>query len=123
MPKKILVVDDDDDMRELLRVILQTGGYEVLTACGGRGAFQYALLNRPDLIILDVMMPNVDGFEVLRILKDHEATSAIPVVMLTAKDGVEDIARGWEWGADLYLNKPFSPTDLIALIGRILTEE
>lgn len=108
----ILVVDDEDEIRELCRVNLEFEGYEVKEAADGIEALAIAEHDRPDLIFLDVMMPRMDGWEVLRRLKENDETSGIPVVLLTAKAGEEDQIRGWEEGILEYISKPFNPLAL-----------
>ncbi|MCC6728564.1 MAG: response regulator [Chthonomonadales bacterium] len=116
MAKKILVVDDEVHIPRLVRASLQRHGYEVETATDGLEALQKVEADRPDLIVLDVAMPNMDGFEVLRRLKANTLTCSIRVVMLTARDQERDVARGWQTGADAYLIKPFNPADLVAIV-------
>lgn len=114
MPKKILVVDDEKDVLDLVQLIMEQEGYEVVTARNGDEALQRAAADKPDLMVLDVMMPDMDGFQVLKKLKEDDATADIPVVMLTAKDQDADVAKGWRIGADLYLKKPFVREQLTA---------
>ncbi|MCR5833872.1 MAG: response regulator transcription factor [Selenomonadaceae bacterium] len=115
---KILVVDDEDSIRELLTIHLRKNGYEVMTAADGKEAIAKAFA--ADLILLDVMMPEPDGFEVCRILKSNPSTTAIPVIMLTAKAEEIDKVIGLELGADDYISKPFSARELIARIKAVL---
>ena len=117
MRKKILVVDDEPDMVHLVRLALEMEGHEVIVAYNGVEALERVAAARPDLIVLDVMMPHMDGFEVLSKLKETPATSHIPVIMLTAVD--VQAPKGWSLGADFYWTKPFKPEDLITLIRRI----
>jgi len=109
---KILVVDDEERVREMLRFRLRLFGYEVLLASDGREALVAAREEKPDLVLLDVMMPEVDGFQVCSRLKQDEATKDIPVVMLTAKAEAKDVARAFESGASDYVVKPYDPTVL-----------
>src|SRR5262249_50282090 len=95
-------------------------GYEVLTACDGLEALALVRAGRPDLIILDVMMPGPDGFAVLSALKEEPGTGEIPVIMLTARSGDDHIRRGLRTGADLYLPKPFDPDALRAIVDRFV---
>ena len=121
MPKKILVVDDERNIVRLIEVNLTQYGYEVVTAFDGVEALEKVERGKPDLIVLDVMMPRMDGFEVLRTLKANPATAEIPVVMLTAKAQDADVVRGWRSGVDMYLTKPFNPLDLLTHVKRILS--
>lgn len=120
MAQRILVVDDEEHIRFLVKTNLERGGYEVTTATNGREALESVAEQAPDLLVLDVMMPEMDGLEVLKNLKADPATSAIPVVMLTAKGQDSDVFHGWQSGADLYLTKPFHPRELIVFVKRIL---
>ncbi len=108
MMAKVLVVDDAVEIVNLLVHILTEQGYEVSTACNGREALEVVRLEQPDAILLDVMMPEMDGIEACRRLKSNADTNAIPVILLTAKDTDEDIVAGLDAGADDYLRKPFS---------------
>ncbi len=118
MQTKILVVDDEDAIRELLQVQLMRHGYAVLTAEDGEEALAKA--DGADLILLDVMLPKMDGFEVCRRLKGSEDTSAIPIIMLTARAEEIDKVLGLELGADDYIAKPFSQRELAARIKAVL---
>jgi DNA-binding response OmpR family regulator len=120
MGKRVLVVDDEKHIPVLLRSALEREGYEVTVASDGLEALQKVAEERPDLIVLDVAMPNMDGFEVLRRLKASITTCAIRVVMLTARDEDADVARGWQQGADAYIVKPFVPADLVAVVKNVL---
>lgn len=115
MPKeKILVVDDEADILELVRHHLDREGYEVICAETGEKALQRARSNAVDLIVLDLMLPGMDGLEVTKHLKKDAKTSHIPIVMLTAKGEEADVVSGLELGADDYITKPFSPRILVA---------
>jgi DNA-binding response OmpR family regulator len=120
MPKKILVCDDEPYILMALTDAVEMEGYECVTAVNGKEAVEKARDERPDLILLDVMMPYKDGFEVCRELKDDELTRDIPVVMLTAKSQQVDIQRGKEVGADDYITKPFKPSTLRKKFNEIL---
>lgn len=120
MPKKILAVDDEKHIVRLVEINLQKAGYEVVTAGNGREALEAVATARPDLIVMDVMMPEMDGFAALQKLKENPATSSIPVIMLTAKAQDADVFKGWQSGADLYLTKPFNPAELLTFVQRIL---
>ncbi len=114
MPKpKILVVDDDKNVVQIIAVNLRYEGMEVIEAYDGEEALLKAETERPDLILLDIMMPSLDGIEVCRRLKRIPALADVPIIMLTAKTMDEDMLAGWEAGADDYLTKPFNPLGLI----------
>jgi two-component system, OmpR family, alkaline phosphatase synthesis response regulator PhoP len=116
MPKKILIVDDEKDIVEMLKYNLEKEGYTVFTALNGKRAIEQAQENRPNLILLDIMMPEVDGWEVCKQLMKDEKTSTIPVIFLTAKGSEVDEVVGLELGADDYIVKPISIRKLIARI-------
>jgi len=122
MPKKILAVDDERHIVRLVEVNLVRAGYEVVTAYDGREALEKVKAEKPDLIVLDVMMPYMDGFEVLKTLKAEPVTAEIPVIMLTAKAQDADIFRGWQSGVDCYLTKPFNPMELLTFVKRIFDQ-
>jgi len=119
MPK-ILVVDDEPDAVELIKFNLKAAGYEVATAADGDEALKKARAVLPDLIVLDLMLPEVDGLEVCKILRRDPKVSAIPIIMLTAKAAEIDRVLGLELGADDYVTKPFSPRELVLRIKRLL---
>jgi len=118
--EKILVVEDEADILELLTFNLEKEGYQVTGASAGEAGLQAAGEIQPDLILLDLMLPGVDGLEVCRRLKGNHRTVHIPIVMLTAKSEETDIVTGLELGADDYVTKPFSPRVLIARIRSVL---
>jgi len=118
--KKILVVDDEPDIVEYLRFVLEGAGYEITTALDGQQALKSIEAARPDLVLLDQMMPLMEGSEVLRRLKADEQTKDIPVVMLTAQDSAADMMKGWQSGTDLYLLKPIMGAELVDYINCIL---
>ena len=118
---RVLVVDDEEGIRVLCRVNLELGGYEVLEAADGFTALEVARTQRPDLIFLDIMMPRMDGWEVLEQLKEDAATASIPVVLLTARTSEEDQIRGWGEGILEYLSKPFNPQRLVEWAEQALT--
>ncbi len=121
MPKEtILIVDDEEDIIELIKYNLKNEGYAVLTAQTGEQAIKIARHSLPDLMVLDLMLPGIDGLEVTKYLKNNEQTIDIPIVMLTAKGEESDIVTGLELGANDYISKPFSPKILIARIRAIL---
>src|SRR5512141_2052143 len=119
MAKRILVVDDEKHIVRLVQVNLERQGYEVVTANDGKEALEKVESERPDLVVLDVMMPYMDGFEVLQNLRRNPSTRDIPVIMLTAKAQDQDVFRGWQSGVDCYLTKPFNPMELISFVKRI----
>ena len=116
----VLVADDDDDIRSLVIFRLERSGYRTVVARDGEEALALALERRPDLAVLDVMMPKLDGYEVTRRLRREDATRAMPVILLTARVQDADVARGFESGADDYIRKPFSPQELCARVQAIL---
>ena len=120
MAYKILAVDDEKHILRLVEINLQKAGYEVVTAGTGREALAALEIEQPDLVIMDVMMPQMGGFEALQIMKSDEKTAQIPVIMLTAKAQDSDVFEGWKSGADLYLTKPFNPQELLSFVKRIL---
>jgi DNA-binding response OmpR family regulator len=115
--RKILVVDDEERMVRFIRLNLEHDGFQVIEAFNGNQAINKARSNLPDLVLLDVMMPDLDGFEVLRVLRE---VSSVPVIMLTAKGEEEDRVRGLELGADDYITKPFSPRELVSRVRAVL---
>jgi len=115
--RKILIVDDEERMVRFIRLNLEHDGFRVIEAYNGNQAINKIRSNLPDLILLDVMMPDIDGFEVLRILRE---TSNIPVIMITAKGEEDDRVRGLELGADDYITKPFSPRELVSRVRAVL---
>ena len=121
MPKKILAVDDERHIVRLVQVNLERAGYQVVTAFDGREALEKVESENPDLVVLDVMMPYMDGFEVLQTLRKNQSTRDLPVIMLTAKAQDADVFRGWQSGVDCYLTKPFNPMELISFVKRIFT--
>jgi DNA-binding response OmpR family regulator len=114
---RVLVVDDDDTVSDVVRRYLEREGYAVDTAGDGTIALQLALERPPDLVVLDLMLPGMDGIEVCRRLRQQQA---VPVIMLTAKGDIDDRVTGLEVGADDYVTKPFSPRELTARVGAVL---
>ena len=121
--EKILVVDDEEDILELVRYNLTKEGYGVICASSGEEGLNTAKLKLPDLIVLDLMLPGIDGLDVARALKTESNTKSIPIIMLTAKGEEADIVTGLEIGADDYISKPFSPRILIARIRAVLRRQ
>ena len=120
MTKTILVVDDEERITDLLRAYLEQASYRVLTAGNGRSGLELARADKPDLIVLDLMMPEMDGVECLRLLRAEQAT---PVILLTARVEDEDKVLGLELGADDYVTKPFSPRVLLARIRAVMRRD
>jgi len=120
MKARILAADDEPDALELIEVNLKSAGYEVLTAADGREALQKARAAMPDLILLDIMLPEMDGLEVCKALRRDAATSRLPIIMLTARAAEIDRVLGLELGADDYITKPFSPRELILRVKNVL---
>src|SRR5580698_7535194 len=120
MIPKILVVDDEPDALELIKFNLKAAGYDVVTAADGDEALKKARSLLPALIILDLMLPEVDGLEVCKILRRDARVSATPIVMLTTKAAEIDRVLGLELGADDYITKPFSPRELVLRVKRLL---
>jgi two-component system alkaline phosphatase synthesis response regulator PhoP len=119
MPKKILAVDDERHIVRLIQVNLERAGYEVVSAFDGKEGLEKVDSEQPDLIVLDVMMPYMDGFEVVQCLKKNPETRDIPIILLSAKRQDADVFRGWQSGCDCYLTKPFNPMELIAIVKMI----
>ncbi|HRE46584.1 MAG TPA: response regulator [Aggregatilineales bacterium] len=120
MAEKILIVDDDVDSLKLIGLMLNRQGYEIIAANSGGQAFTKAVAERPNLIILDVMMPDMDGLEICRRLRGNAATQGIPIIMFTAKTLIDDKVAGFEAGADDYLTKPTHPAELASRVKAIL---
>ena len=118
--KRILIVDDEPDLRELVRYNLEREGFAVLESEDGEHALDMVRKERPDLVVLDVMLPGADGLEICRMLRSQSPAARIPIVMLTAKAGEVDRILGLEIGADDYVSKPFSPRELVARIRAVL---
>ena len=120
MAKKILVVDDDENILSLERTILEQKGFDVTSAPGGAEALRLLAERTFDLVLLDVMMPEVDGFTVCRKIKEDARLKDIPVIFLTAKGGGEALAEGFESGAIMYINKPFTANKLLTIVNTML---
>ncbi len=119
----VLIADDDPDIRELVGFRLERAGYNVIRAADGEEALRLAEEKPPDVCVLDVMMPKLDGLGVTRALRRLSATESVPVLLLTARAADDDIARGKEAGADGYLRKPFSPQELAARVEQVLARD
>ena len=120
MTKTILLVDDEPDMREMLGLRLRKSGYKVITAATGEECIQKAVENYPDLILLDILLPGMSGFEVTRQLKAKNITKDIPVIMVTALIGKDAGSYGHECGSDYFISKPFDTEELLCKIKAIL---
>ena len=118
--EKILIVEDEEDVMELIRYNLAKEGFDCDAACNGRQALEKAQTTLPELVLLDLMLPEIDGLEVCKRLKNSSQTEHIPVVMVTAKSDEADIVAGLELGADDYITKPFSPRVLVARVKAVL---
>ena len=120
MEKTILIVEDSPETLELLRRVLEKGGYKTTLATDGEKGFSYAQRYLPDLIVLDRLLPKMNGLQVCRKIKELKALENIPIIMLTVLDAEKDIIDGLKAGADDYMKKPFSPDELLARIERVL---
>ena len=118
--ERILVVDDEEDILELVRFNLAREGYPIICTTSGEKTLKIAQMEHPNLIVLDLMLPGMDGLQVARVLKNDPKTKDIPIVMLTAKGEEADIVTGLELGADDYITKPFSPRILVARVRAVL---
>jgi DNA-binding response OmpR family regulator len=117
----VLVADDDRDVQNLVRFRLEREGVRVVTASDGEAALQLAREQRPDVCVLDVMMPKLNGFEVLKELRDDDATAGIRVILLTARSGESDVDQAFDVGADDYVTKPFNPQELRQRVRALLS--
>ena len=120
-PRLILVADDDEDILALVKAVLERSGHEVVAVADGAEALAGVRMHRPDLAVLDITMPLVDGLEVLRRLRADSETAALPVVLLSAQAQEADVVRGFATGASAYMKKPFSPRDLVARVAELLS--
>jgi DNA-binding response OmpR family regulator len=120
MGKKILAVDDEIGIAKLIKANLERVGYEVEMAHNGVDALRLLMTNSYDLLISDVMMPQMDGLELVNSLRSDPNLAELPVILLTAKSTDDDVASGYMNGTDLYLTKPFSPSELLAWVERLL---
>ena len=118
--RKILVVDDDSTMVKLINVNLKLNNYAVIEAISGEQALDIVSKEPLDLVVLDIMMPGVDGWEVLKRIREDGDTEQLPVILVTAKTQDSDVIRGWELGADEYVIKPFNPLLLVEVIKMVL---
>ncbi len=121
MAKRILVVDDDKNLVKVLKVALSKAGYRVFIAYDGEQALKRIERVTPDLVILDVMMPGMDGIEVARYLLTFGGSRRIPIIFLSVKSNQEEVRRGYRAGADWYLGKPFNKEELLTAVGALLS--
>lgn len=121
--RKILIVEDEESLLKLESILLTTRGYRVKGVVDGLSALQEIETDKPDLVLLDIMMPGIDGFEVCQRIKENPLTSDIPVVMLTAKKSSADQARGLEVGADAYITKPFKSGKIVEIVEGLLKKD
>jgi DNA-binding response OmpR family regulator len=120
MAKKVLVVDDEPSVRKVIEHALQHEGLEVRTAANGAECLQAVAAESPDLVLLDVNMPVMDGFQTLRVLRENDATKDLPVIILTARGDDADVSHAWTTGVDLYLTKPLALDELLLAVRRSL---
>jgi DNA-binding response OmpR family regulator len=118
--KRILIVDDEVELSEMVKMRLETVGYEIISAFDGQEALDRARQDKPDLIILDLMLPKIDGYKVCRMLKFDEKYKKIPIILFSARAQEEDKKVGMQVGADAYITKPFEPKALLAKIEELL---
>ena len=119
MALKVLVCDDERHIVRLIQVNLERAGYQVVTAFDGKEGLEKVGSEKPNIVVLDVMMPYMDGFEVLKSIRREPETVDLPVIMLTAKAQDRDVFEGYHSGADMYLTKPFNPRELVTFVERI----
>ena len=120
MQHRVLVVDDHPPTVRLIQNALEQEGFSVITATNGAECLIAVHQDSPDVVILDVIMPVMDGLQTLRVLRENEATKTLPVIVLSVRDSDQDVLDGWRIGADLYLTKPFKLDDLLAAVKRII---
>ncbi|MDP2921874.1 MAG: response regulator [Candidatus Omnitrophota bacterium] len=121
--KKILIVDDEEDILKVLKFRLEANNYEVIVSSDGQDGLDKARSGNPDLMILDLMLPKIDGYKVCRMLKFDKKYSAVPIIMFTAKAQKKDEELGMEMGADAYITKPFEPEALLSKIVELLGQK
>ena len=121
--KRILIVDDEEDIVNVLRFRLEANNYAVLSASEGQEGLNKARTEKPDLVILDLMLPKLDGYKVCRMLKFDESYKSIPIIMFTARAQKKDEELGMEMGADAYIAKPFEPEVLLGKIKELLSKQ
>jgi DNA-binding response OmpR family regulator len=120
---RVLVIDDEPDVLLLCRVNLRYAGHEVLEALDGEHGIADAVTECPDAIVLDLMLPQIDGYQVLQAIREDERTQDVPVLVLSAKTMIEDQRRCWQMGADWFLTKPFSPQDLSDAVAVVMAAD
>jgi DNA-binding response OmpR family regulator len=118
---RVLVVEDEESLLKLESILLSSKGYSVTGVMDGKSALEEVRTNRPDLVILDVMLPEIDGFEVCRRIKEDPDVSHIPVLILTAKKTSQDLARGQQVGCDAYMTKPFKSAKVLDMVQELLS--
>ena len=118
--KEILIVEDQEELRQLECLLLGSRGYQVEGVADGIAALDYLQNRKPDLVLLDIMLPGIDGFEVCRQIRNREETKNIPVIMITARNSREDMAKGEEVGANMYMTKPFKSEKIVENIRTLL---
>ena len=118
---RILIVEDEESLMKLESIILSSKGFSVTGCPDGTSALEEIDRNPPDLVILDIMLPDIDGFEVCRRIRSHPVSGSVPVIMLTARKNSQDIDRGVQTGADAYITKPFKSAQLIGTIDQLLS--
>jgi CheY-like chemotaxis protein len=121
MPR-VLVVDDDPQVLKLLRLNFELEGYEVVSATNGEEALEHVRGDSPDVVVCDVMMPGIDGLEVVRRLRAHPDTATLPLVVVSAKAQRSDVRQGLRLGADAYVTKPFDPAELLRVVANLLSK-
>ncbi len=119
MPKRVLLAEDEPSIIESLTFLLEAAGFEIAVETNGREALDSALANTPDVLVLDVMLPELDGYEILRQLRADRRAEALPVLMLTAKGQREDRETALECGADLFITKPFANSEIIEAVAQL----
>ena len=122
MAKRILIVDDEVQLVEMMKMRLEAAGYEIISAYDGQEGFDKAKKDKPDLIILDLMLPKMDGYKVCGLLKNDARYNKIPIIMFTARVQEEDMRLGKDLGAEEYVTKPFDPKTLLLKIKKLLGE-
>jgi DNA-binding response OmpR family regulator len=120
MSMKILVVDDEPNIVKLLESRLKSNGYDVISALDGEGCLKKAIAEKPDLVLLDIIMPGLNGFEVCKRLKENDQTKDVPVIMLTAIAGEKTLSKGLEEGANCFITKPFNVVNLLSEIRTVM---
>ena len=119
MKKKVLIVEDEPNIIVSLIFLLENAGYDVTSLGDGQIALEHILMNPPDVLVLDVMLPGLDGYEVLRELRANSQTQTLPVLMLTAKGQRQDRQNALDFGADLFISKPFSNAEVVSAVAKL----